>query len=386
MPVMDAASCLAVDFDARSLTIKEHNPLSAPTAMSTFPEPRSPSLESAFSFDDNPGITPISPNISVQSASQGGITTFWTQAGQESWLSESKRMERTASLRDEHLESFEAPQAAVEAHPMHERFCFPAENIYFLVRVYCVPSTACSLEVFGRWKACSTACIGTSLSGTHRRSLDRDMPSRSRWSSPTSACTILTFFSLSCIPRTSRLDITLARADLTDYAHSSFGAYPASTVEEWSGILHLADKWGFQSIRALSVAQIAPIALPIDKIVFGRLYGIHKWLASAYHAVCTRRDALTLEEGRRLAVDDVIRINGIRQDFCFIRVSESSLKLLEEDVESHFGFVIQTEHAARTKTTEGTADKPNVDSTAKPDLKKEEEAKAAEIERQNIEE
>ncbi|KZP04293.1 hypothetical protein FIBSPDRAFT_709526, partial [Athelia psychrophila] len=94
---------------------------------------------------------------------------------------------------------------------------------------------------------------------------------------------------------------------------TSFGAYPASTVEEWSGILYLADKWSFQSIRTLAIAQIAPIASPIDKIVFGRLYDVNEWLTGAYHAVCTRLDALSLEEGRRLGVDDAIRINSIRQ-------------------------------------------------------------------------
>ncbi|KZP12985.1 hypothetical protein FIBSPDRAFT_704487, partial [Athelia psychrophila] len=94
---------------------------------------------------------------------------------------------------------------------------------------------------------------------------------------------------------------------------TSFGAYPASTVEEWSGILYLADKWSFQSIRTLAIAQIAPIATPIDKIVLGRLYDVNEWLTGAYHAVCTRLDALSLEEGRRLGVDDAIRINSIRQ-------------------------------------------------------------------------
>ncbi|KZP03805.1 hypothetical protein FIBSPDRAFT_807466 [Athelia psychrophila] len=138
---------------------------------------------------------------------------------------------------------------------------------------------------------------------------------------------------------------------------TSFGAYPASTVEEWAGILHLADKWSFQSIRALSITQIAPIASPIDKIVFGRLYNINEWLTGAYHAVCTRPDALILEEGRRLGVDDVIQINAIRQDFCFVRVSQSASNLFEEDVESRFGLAIQMEHStpaavAKAKPTE----------------------------------
>ncbi|KZP12983.1 hypothetical protein FIBSPDRAFT_1049698 [Athelia psychrophila] len=107
--------------------------------MSTSLERRSPSLESmssvssAFSFDDNPGITPISPNTSVQGASQGGVTNFWTQSKQEDWTPESERTGRTASLDDEDSKSSEAPQAPVEAYPMHERFCFPAGNIYFLV-------------------------------------------------------------------------------------------------------------------------------------------------------------------------------------------------------------------------------------------------------------
>lgn len=167
--------------------------------------------------------------------------------------------------------------------------------------------------------------------------------------------------------------------DLTTYAHSSFGAYPASTVEEWSGILHLADKWSFLSIRALAIAQIAPIACPIDKIVFGRLYGVNEWLTGAYHAVCTRPDALTLEEGRRLGVDDVIRINTIRQEFCFVRVSKSSSTLLQEDVESRFGLAIQTEDPARRKSMQDVLDKLEAES------KKEQEAKAAEIERQTAE-
>ena len=91
--------------------------------------------------------------------------------------------------------------------------------------------------------------------------------------------------------------------------------YGASSVEEWSSILHLADKWKFESIRGLSITQLSPIASPIDKIVIGRRYGIADWLPGAYQAVYIRPDALTLEEGRRLGVDDVIRIHTIRQRY-----------------------------------------------------------------------
>lgn len=121
--------------------------------MSTSPQRRSPSLESmssmssAFSFDVNPGITSTNPLISVQSASQGGMNTVCPQAEQEDWLPESERIEKMAFLRDEHSKSSKALQAPVDAYPMHGRFCFPAENIYFLVRSCCATSTACSSEV-----------------------------------------------------------------------------------------------------------------------------------------------------------------------------------------------------------------------------------------------
>ncbi|KZP04292.1 hypothetical protein FIBSPDRAFT_767623, partial [Athelia psychrophila] len=235
------------------------------------------SVSSAFSFDDtsNPGITPI-PNTSVQGASQGGVTNFWTQSKQEDWTPESERTGRTASLDDEHSKSSEAPQAPIEAYPMHERFCFPAENIYFLVEGI--------------------------LYSVHRYFFERDSSS---------------FVGQGLSKREPMVLANVSTHDfdlfLSILYPTSFSVHPASTVEEWSGILYLADKWSFQSIRTLAVAQMSPIASPIDKIVFGRLYDVNEWLAGAYQAVCTRLDALSLEEGRRLGVDDAIRINSIRQ-------------------------------------------------------------------------
>ncbi|KZP12990.1 hypothetical protein FIBSPDRAFT_147011 [Athelia psychrophila] len=130
---------------------------------------------------------------------------------------------------------------------------------------------------------------------------------------------------------------------------------------------------------------MAPIASPIDKIVFGRLYDINEWLTGAYQAVCTRLDALTLEEGKRLGVDDAIRINSIRQDFCFVRVSEASPKLCEEDIESRFGLAIQTEHSSN-KESKDVAERLRPDSAAEATSKKEEAASAAKVQRKKRQE
>lgn len=89
--------------------------------------------------------------------------------------------------------------------------------------------------------------------------------------------------------------------------------YTATTVDEWTAILRLAVRWGFGTIRALSIQHLAPIATDIDKIVLGRQYGIDQWLHEAFIAVCAREQSLTKEEGRRLTVDDIIEINAVRQ-------------------------------------------------------------------------
>ncbi|KZP08622.1 hypothetical protein FIBSPDRAFT_761084, partial [Athelia psychrophila] len=118
---------------------------------------------------------------------------------------------------------------------------------------------------------------------------------------------------------------------------SEYGLFTASTVEEWTAILSLADRWGFKSIRALAIKQLGPIASEIDYIVLGRQYGVEKWLSDAYEAVCRRNMPLTLEEGRRLGVDDVIRINNIRQVFGFGESSVLNISLVNRGVRTAFG-------------------------------------------------
>ncbi|KZP33833.1 hypothetical protein FIBSPDRAFT_720301, partial [Athelia psychrophila] len=94
---------------------------------------------------------------------------------------------------------------------------------------------------------------------------------------------------------------------------TEYGVYSATTVEDWTSILHLSDKWGFHSIRTLAIKHLAPIVIDIDKIVLGRRYGMSEWLEEAYRAVCMRKESLTRDEGRRIGIDDAVEINAIRQ-------------------------------------------------------------------------
>ncbi|KZP28768.1 hypothetical protein FIBSPDRAFT_1039494 [Athelia psychrophila] len=85
------------------------------------------------------------------------------------------------------------------------------------------------------------------------------------------------------------------------------------TTAQWTSVLHLAAKWGFESIQLLAIDNLTTTAIAIDKIVLGRRYGISDWLPGAYEAVCTRADPLTVEEGMKLGVEDSIRISAARQ-------------------------------------------------------------------------
>jgi hypothetical protein len=110
-----------------------------------------------------------------------------------------------------------------------------------------------------------------------------------------------------------------------------FGVYAATNVDDWSSVLDLASKWKFESIKALAIERLAALASPIDKIVLGRRHEITEWLVDAYTAVCERSSALTLEEAKRLGLDDVVKISFLRQE---IRTSAFRLARASVDVVS----------------------------------------------------
>ncbi|KZP07670.1 hypothetical protein FIBSPDRAFT_875247 [Athelia psychrophila] len=167
-------------------------------------------------------------------------------------------MRGTVPLRDdEQSKSVEASHAPTDTYPMHERFCFPAENIYLLVNgvIYSV----------------------------HRYFFERDSSS----------------FAGQGLSR--REPMVLAGINTRD--HDLF----------------------------LS-------------ILYPSRYGVNEWLPGAYGTVCVRPTALTLDEGRRLGIDDVIRINAIRQEFYVVPVPVSLALFheVQEQVDSRFGLAVQT--------------------------------------------
>jgi hypothetical protein len=94
---------------------------------------------------------------------------------------------------------------------------------------------------------------------------------------------------------------------------SEFGKYALTTLDEWTSVLRLAFKWGFESIRSLALRELLPLASPVDKIVIGRDYGLEDWLTPAFVDVCARAEPLSLEEAEKMSNADVTRIFQARE-------------------------------------------------------------------------
>ncbi|KAF7974825.1 hypothetical protein HWV62_11183 [Athelia sp. TMB] len=273
---------------------------------------RSPSIESIStetsmlsSSDEN------SPGVAIQ-GSHPVFNLIYEE--QKDWLHESEGIRSASLLKyEEQSNSDLAPLAAADVYPMHERFYFPAENIYFLVERV--------------------------LYSVHRYFFERDSSS-------------FTGQGLSKEKPMVLADISTRDFDLflSILYPSSFNVYTASTVEEWSSILLLADQWSFESIKALAVLKLTPIASPIDKIVLGRRHNVNHWLMGAYMAVCLQEAPLSLEEGRRLGVDDIIRVNAIRHYHVPDR-RPLIIPLSDKHIEDTFKLLVKNTHLAPDKST-----------------------------------
>ncbi len=102
----------------------------------------------------------------------------------------------------------------------------------------------------------------------------------------------------------------------------NFRTCEIETKEEWISVLSLATRWDFTSIRELALSRLhsnsftasAQLNLsPADRIVLGLRFDVSEWLLPAYSELCMRTEALTLEEGEILGMQNVINIAQARQ-------------------------------------------------------------------------
>ncbi|KAH9014806.1 hypothetical protein EDB83DRAFT_2299349, partial [Lactarius deliciosus] len=85
------------------------------------------------------------------------------------------------------------------------------------------------------------------------------------------------------------------------------------TYEQWKSVLHLSTRWGFASLRELTLKSIKP-PTSHDKLVLARTYSINHWALPALTALCERTLPLSLDEARQMKMEDVILVATVREE------------------------------------------------------------------------
>ncbi|KAF8627644.1 hypothetical protein AX15_004338 [Amanita polypyramis BW_CC] len=108
------------------------------------------------------------------------------------------------------------------------------------------------------------------------------------------------------------------------------------TLEDWTTILKLASRWGFDSLRKRAVSEIDNLASPVDRVVLGHEYSISEFLLPAYLALCQSSIPLSEEEGDRLGMKNVINIYRVRHELWGQSNVKVSTAAILKKVETYF--------------------------------------------------
>jgi hypothetical protein len=127
---------------------------------------------------------------------------------------------------------------------------------------------------------------------------------------------------------------SLAHAALARYSSSS---PPLTSKNEWISVLHLAHRWDFATMRSLAIDHLTRLATLVDHVVLGHMYDVRHWLLPAYQEICEDEAWLSDEEGRRLGIDDVLKIGRARHALRSSDPSDKTKSALVREIFGHFG-------------------------------------------------
>ncbi|KAI9465234.1 hypothetical protein BJY52DRAFT_672786 [Lactarius psammicola] len=85
------------------------------------------------------------------------------------------------------------------------------------------------------------------------------------------------------------------------------------SYEQWRSVLHLSTRWGFTTLRKLALRSIKPPTL-YDRLLLARTYAVDHWIVPALTALCERTTPLSLDEARRMNIEDVVLVASVRED------------------------------------------------------------------------
>lgn len=101
-----------------------------------------------------------------------------------------------------------------------------------------------------------------------------------------------------------------------------------ASLEEWTSILALAHQWQFDEVKRLAVEEMEKLVIPaVEKAVLAQKYDVGRgWLETAYATLGARTDHLSIEDGYRLGLENVVRLGNVRE-----RIREARRKAKDDD-------------------------------------------------------
>jgi hypothetical protein len=118
--------------------------------------------------------------------------------------------------------------------------------------------------------------------------------------------------------------------------HRDFFTPEITSLSSFISLASLALRFDFNSIRLSCLQQISLLSIPpVDKILLGRLHCLPEWLESGYVELCVRNEAVSLDEGGRLGLGDVLEVGVIRDSIRFkanLRETQERIREMVEEM------------------------------------------------------
>jgi hypothetical protein len=98
------------------------------------------------------------------------------------------------------------------------------------------------------------------------------------------------------------------------YRQSKYSIY-TTTVDKWTEILALAQRWVFKEVEQLCIRELQKLSIPpIEKIQIYQAFHIDRsLLAESFAELTLRPEPLSLEEGNKLGIETALRIAQARE-------------------------------------------------------------------------
>ncbi|KAI0315207.1 hypothetical protein OF83DRAFT_1246866 [Amylostereum chailletii] len=95
---------------------------------------------------------------------------------------------------------------------------------------------------------------------------------------------------------------------------TKFSKSDLTTQEEWMGVLDLAARWSFESIRDLAIERLDSLLVdPLKRLTLARMFGVEDWIKPALTDLCARQTPLDAEDIEKMEARDVALVSAVRE-------------------------------------------------------------------------